>query len=311
MSFLFHQNMRRYGGGSRPRRDAYNSPFGGFAIINGGLPAPLPAIAVAGFTEITNNRSSRAALATSCEVLGGMVAGPAPALVPIGNVACGITALAHGPEYIYLARNTNYPLVTVGRILFQTGRGGVQLLHQRAATAAALNNLRLPPTASADFRGLVYCVVTTPAGNIAVGFLHNLYTFLANRTIVAGQLGGMMAMMGQGIGTLPAVAPAPVARYIGGDFNVAPISPRGGYTAYSTSAPGGSYPAGAAGVGTTYSGSLYDYWYSDVTGLAVPPGLIVPVPVASTATLDSGPGALAAGLARRMSDHTATLLQIS
>ncbi|MBO2011918.1 hypothetical protein [Hymenobacter negativus] len=278
------------------RNQAYNNAVGGgFANIVAGLGVGMAPVAVAGFTEITNNRSSRTALTNSCARLGANF---------VGNVSCGITALARGPEYIGLGRNPAYPLVGVGRILFQIG-GGVMLLHQRAATTAALNNLGLPPTSSADYRGLVYIIVTTPAGNIAVGFLHNLYTLQANRVTVAAQIGNMLNRMGAASNGLPAVPL--VARYMGGDFNVGFITPRGGADGYSANAP--FYPAGAAGMGTTYSGSLYDYWYSDIAG-AAPPGLIVPVASASSITMDAGPGAGLAGLAQRMSDHTATMLQI-
>jgi hypothetical protein len=166
--------------------------------------------------------------------------------------------------------------------------------------------LGIPGNASADYRGLVYIIVNVGGlNNIAVGFLHNLFTFQAQRVLVAGQLGNMMNRMGQAASGL-AVVPNIIGRYIGGDFNVNLISPRGGFNGYQAAAP--FYPPGAAGVGTTYSGNAYDYWYADPTvGVG---GLIVPVPSASSLTLDSGPGAVAAGNAGLMSDHTAIMLQI-
>ncbi|BAZ36679.1 hypothetical protein NIES4101_25990 (plasmid) [Calothrix sp. NIES-4101] len=308
MPILFHQNMRHFGGGAGPvatlRRNAYNQTLvngGAFANIANGLGVGVGPVAVAGFTEITNNGVSQGTLVNSCTRLG---------IVAVGNVACGITALAHGSEFIFIGRSAGYGLLTVGRILFGAGHGGVVLFHQRAATAAALNGLGYPMGMSADYRGLVYVVVTVPGGigNIAVGFLHNLYNFIAQRITVAAQLGNMMNMMGQPASGLAGVGGI-VARYIGGDFNVAPISPRGGFTGYLAGPPG--YPPGAAGVGTTYSGSMYDYWYSSVNAGAVPAGgYIVPLPTASSLTLDSGPGAVAAGNAGLMSDHAATMLQI-
>lgn len=307
MDYLFHQNMKVFGGGSRPRNAAYNAaagPAGAFTLLGGGgaggygftplVPAPPNRAAVLGFTEITNNRSSRAALTTSCQRLGANF---------IGNVACGITALARGPEYIGLGHNAAYALVGVGRILFQTG-GGVTLLHQRAPTTAALNGLGWPAGTAADFRGLVYALVMQPGGGgnvIAVGFLHNLYSFMSERILVAGKIGAMMNTMGTAANGQAAVVP--VARYMGGDFNVLPIFPRSGFTGYSALPP--AYPAGAVAGGTTYRGSLYDYWYSNVTAVGG-----VPAAAASSLTLDSGYGAGAAGLAQRMSDHTATLLRI-
>ena len=299
MACLFHQNMRVYGGGSPARNAAYNVGMP-LAIAAPIPPAALP-VAVAGFTEITNNGASAVALGARCANLGAVF---------VGNVACGITALAHGPEYIGIGRNAGFALVTVGRFLIQAGRGGLTLIHQRAATTGALNAQGIPGNVSADYRGLVYVVVTDPggAGNLAVGFLHNMYSFTAQRTLVAAKVGQMVNNMGAAIGGLAAV-PGIVARYIGGDFNVNMITPRGGATGYYANAA--AYPAGAAGVGTTYSGSGYDYWYSNIGGgVAAPAGTIVPLPFAHAATLDSGPGAGAAGLAHQMSDHTATLLRI-
>jgi hypothetical protein len=150
-------------------------------------------------------------------------------------------------------------------------------------------------------------VVAHPAGNIAVGFLHNLYTFQAQRALVAGQLGSLMNTMGiaaNGLGAVPGI----VARYIGGDFNVAPIDPRSGFPAHSAvpaAYPGAS--AASAQAGTTWSGSLYDYWYSSIAG-AAPAGLVAPVPAAYAHTLDSGPGA---PTPTSMSDHVAVTLRIS
>lgn len=303
--------MRVFGGGPGPkdRNGAYNDPAapgpaGAFTLLGGAgaggynfmplAPAPPNRAAVVGFTEITNNGASVGALTTSCQRLGTTF---------IGNVACGITALARGPEYIGLGHHAAYLLVGVGRILFEIG-GGVRLLHQRAPTAAALNALGLPATSSADYRGLVYALVTRPApvgGVIAVGFLHNLFTFQTQRMLVAGKIGAMMNLMGQAANGQAAVVPA--ARYMGGDFNVVPTFPRGGFDGYSALAP--NYPAGARTTGTTYRGSLYDYWYSDA-----PVGGGVPAAAASSLTLDAGYGAAAYGLLQRMSDHTATLLRI-
>ncbi|WP_437593529.1 hypothetical protein [Sorangium sp. So ce1000] len=295
MPILFHQNMRRYGGGSAPRNAAYNAML---PAILAPLAAPVLPVAVAGFTEVVNNGAAATGIAARCANLG---------VVFVGNVACGITALARGPEYIGIGRNALYPLLTVGRFLFQASGGGITLIHQRAASAAALNALGIPDLASADYRGLVYVVVTTPAGRIAVGFLHNLYTFVSSRILVAGKISAMVNKMGEAASGLPAVVNI-VARYIGGDFNVGMISPRDGATGYYAAPP--LYPAGAGGVGTTYSGSAYDYWYSNLGPGPAPAGLIVPVPSASALTLDSGRGAVAAGLAGLMSDHVAVMLRI-
>lgn len=302
MPILFHQNMRRFGGGTAPRNNAYNGVAGGgagaFAGILAGLGAGVGPVAVAGFTEIMNDGATNAALTASCASLG-MAGGAGPGF--IGNIACGQTALANGPEYIGIA--SSYPVLTIGRMLIQVHQG-VSLIHQRDTTAAGLNNQAMQG-ATADYRGLVYAVVASPAGNIAVGFLHNLYTFVDQRSIVMGQVPNMMANMGGAASGHPPIGGI-VACYIGGDFNVGMISPRHQAIGYYANAPAATYPAGSAGTGTTYSGNGYDYWYSDIDPAAAPPaGLIVPVPSADASTMDSGPGV--AGL---MSDHAATMLQI-
>jgi len=298
MPVLFHQNMRTYGGAAGPRNTAY---FGGGAGGAGALAAVAAGVggagpvAVAGFTEIVNNLASVAGLTACCASLGIHFA---------GSVACGITALARGPEYIGLGVNAAWPLLTVGRVLFGRGAGGgMQLFHQRAATAGALDALGFPFGMSADYRGLVYLVATHPGvGNVAVGFLHNLFTLQAQRILVAGQLGNLMNAMGAAAGGLGAVAGI-VARYVGGDFNVAPLDPRGGFPAHS--AVPAAYPHGGVPGGTTWSGNTYDYWYSSIAG-AAPAGLVAPVPAAYADTLDKPPRA--PGL---MSDHAAVTLQIS
>lgn len=301
MAVLFHQNMRVFGGGTVHRNGAYNGTGGArgaFRTIVRGLGVGVGPVAVAGFTEIVNNGATVGALTNSCTRL---------RIAFEGNVACGITALANGPEYIGIGRDANYALVTVGRILINADRG-IRLIHQRAATAAALNAPGLPLGATADYRGLVYLVVNLPgtANNIAVGFMHNLFNNREARTLVVRQVPAMMMLMGEAASGLLKV-PNIIATYIGGDFNVDMITPRGAYTGYSANAP--AYPAGAQGHGTTYNGHLYDYWYSSVTAAAA--GLIVPIPSASSETLDAGVRARQNGLASLMSDHTATLLQIS
>lgn len=303
MAVLFHQNMRIFGGGAPARNAAYNGPGpgpgGAFAAIAAAVAGVGP-VAVAGFTEITNNGASVAALTASCASLG---------LAWGGNVVCGRTALAHGPEYIGIGIHPTYALVTVGHILLQAngGGGGITLIHRRAAGFGG--GLPLPAAATRDFRGVVYVVVTVPGGgpNIAVGFLHNLYTFEAQRVLVAGQIPQMLAMMGAAASGLGAVAVG--ARYIGGDFNVAMISPRGTVRqgrAWGYSAGLAAVPVGAVAGGTTWSGSLYDYWHSDINPAGpAPAGLIVPVPAAHNNTLNAGPG-----IAGTMSDHGGVSLRI-
>jgi hypothetical protein len=309
MALFFHQNMRTFGGGSMARNLAYNGPVppgggGAFGAIRVAVDGPPPGpIVVGGFTEIVNNVAAAGALANSAGSLGvGWGAGSG------GVVTCGRTALARGREHIGVGIAAGWALVTVGQIFLNSAGGAISLVHQRAATFAGLNLLGLPAGATLDYRGLVYVVVTVPNGpNIAVGFLHNLYTFLAQRALVAGQLPMIAKMMGTSANGLPAVG-AIAARYIGGDFNVPVTSPRG---TLRQGLPLYAYSAGLAARrgGTTWSGSLYDYWYSDIKPAGpAPPGLIVPVASVFANTLNHGPRVRPAGT---MSDHAGVGLQVT
>lgn len=307
MASIFHQNMRRFGGGSAPRNAAYRGPVGGgggaFAAIAVGLPGAAAPIGVVGYTEITNNGASLGALADcSVSLAGGGMGGN------VGLVGVGRTALAHGWEYIGIAVAGGWGLVAVGRMLIGVAHG-IVLRHQRAATFA------LPSAAglgySADYRGLAYVVVTVPGmpgpnNRLAIGFLHNMYSFLDQRALVAGQIGNMAAQMGAAIPGGPGAVPGIIARYIGGDFNVAMITPRGGASGYQLGLA--VAPPGAVAGGTTWSGSLYDYWYSSIApGGPVPAGLVQPVPRVHANTLNHGPGVVPAGT---MSDHAGVSLRI-
>jgi hypothetical protein len=142
--------------------------------------------------------------------------------------------------------------------------------------------------------------------NIAVGFLHNMYTMLAQRITIMAQLGNMLNRMGGAASGLPAV-PNIVRRYIGGDFNVAFQANRPGATGFNgVPAIGGYPPPPCIPGGTTWRGNDYDYWYSDQGGAVGP--TIAPVASSHTATLDSGWHAPAPHV---MSDHTGIWLQVT
>jgi hypothetical protein len=141
---------------------------------------------------------------------------------------------------------------------------------------------------------------------MAVGFMHNLYTFTDQRALVAGKIPQILQLMGAAASGQPAIVPT--HSYIGGDFNVRVTNRRGtgrtGY-AYCSSLGMVAPPPGAAAGGTTWSGSLYDYWYSDiVTGVAPALPFVAPVPFTHTQTLNAGPG-----IAGTMSDHCGVSLQ--
>jgi hypothetical protein len=159
-----------------------------------------------------------------------------------------------------------------------------------------------PPLYSGDYRWLIYTVVQLhPRGpKIAVGFLHNTYT-LATKAVTAGRIEAMAQR-------IKANALLPVDHVIiGGDFNVLPRDPRDRSPLYDYSVgTTGSRFKGAWLGGTTWYGSLYDYWRSDIAPDAkvwlVPGGVQQMKAYVSPSNWD-GPGGL-------MSDHAASLLRI-
>lgn len=326
MPYLFHQNMRVFGGGTGARNAAYQATFAA-EVAAGGYLAAVPPVWIAGFTEVTNNLTAANVFSGGgglgfnlCAALG---------VNHVANVACGQTLLANGPEYIALGVHPACAVLAVGRI-FLNADWGIRL-HQDISLGAAPPigwQNHVPAAATRDYRGLVYMIVNVPNGAggmhpIAVGFLHNLYTLEAQRILVMQNLPQMLALMGNGA---PA---APVAYYIGGDFNVGVVSPRGtarlGYAhAYSIDKfnypPIPPIPAGApfgygpcSPNGTLWGGNLYDYWFSNIYPGPPPPPvnappaplLGAPVPMTINSTLNAP-----TGVAGTMSDHCGTALQI-
>jgi hypothetical protein len=326
MSMIFHQNMFVFGGGAPARNAAYNQQFG---AITAGLGAAAPII-VAGFTEVTNNGAAATAFGP-----GGVGGGLCAALGVnfLANIACGATALANGPEYIAIGVNAGYAIQRVGRIFLDATGRGVFLYHDispaNPPTAGWCNSVYY--NATRDYRGLVYVIIQNAGINIAVGFLHNMYSFTDQRSLVMGKLPFMMGMMGAGIPArfgVPAIPPLVCAtKYIGGDFNVpsrlrrsrtyghcypyeiglmaAPPIP-GGAAFYVAPPPPPAFVPG----GTLWRGNLYDYWFSRINPLGVPPaGFIIPVPSVYGDTMDSVTGVL--GGSNNMSDHCGIGLRIS
>jgi hypothetical protein len=300
MAFLFHQNMRVFGGGTPLRTNAYANAFHSIA----GALAGAGGVMVGGFTEIVNNGAAATALA-----------GPAPGSNLLGQLglqraviaACGMTVLANGPEFICIGYN-GLTLLSVGRILLHVSGSAVSLIHDIAPAVpapAAWTNI-VPAAATRDYRGVVYVVVESKANEpFAVGFLHNLYTLMDQRILVAGQIPAMLAVM-QSNNAMGNAAGGRGHVYLGGDFNVLPtdrlIVRIGEAFCYKIGAF--AVPAGATPGGTTWSGSLYDYWYSDISPAAPPGGPTPPQPGVLTTTLDSGGTNL-------MSDHAATVLRVT
>lgn len=296
MSFLMHQNMRIFGGQTAPRVVAYQNAFA-TVLANQNAVGQL---AVAGFTEITNNGAAVIALGGLCNGLG---------LNFHAAVACGRTALARGgPEFVGIGVSGQWQVLSLGRILMEVYNSDVRLIHDIAPAGLVQQGIwaaNVPNDATLDYRGLVYVVVQNGNTRTAVGFLHNLYTFDGNRTLVMGKIGAMMALLQQDPTMQNLPQGTQTTRYIGGDFNVAPMQivrkDRATNTkAYPYSIALQNVPMGANPGGTTWGGNLYDYWYSDIV-----PGAAVPTPIVDGTTMDTG-----LGVANLMSDHAAILLRI-
>lgn len=300
---FFHQNMRTFGGAAGQRNVAYNAAF--TAIAAGFAANP---ITVAGFTEVVNNGAAAAAFG-----VGGLCA--ALGVNHFANIACGTTALANGPEYVAIGVLPGTQIVGYGRVFLDTAKQRVDLIDDFVAAAgppAAAWQNAVHPRATADFRGPVYVVVDPGGGapHVGVAFLHNLFTLEANRQLVAQQVPNVLALIlkhcgGGGVAV------------IGGDLNVDVITKRGtdrtacayasaiGLVAMPAAPPPRPPAAKFVAGGTTWAGSLYDYWYSTLNPAApaLPAGVAAPVATVCDSTLDSG-----AGVGNQMSDHCASVL---
>ncbi|MFC7334525.1 hypothetical protein [Rhodocista pekingensis] len=296
MPWLFHQNMRRFGGGAVARNQAYQTAFQNLVTGAGSAPS------VAGFTEIVNNIAAQQTMAAITANQMGM-----------GfylNVAIGQTALANGPEYIGVAVQDATTITGIGRITIHADGLDVGLIHdpftmqvanetqqQRTMRLQTWSN-NLPGGTTPDTRGLAYVVIANGNSAAAVGFMHNMYTFEEARALTAGKLPGMARFMRQAMVTAVPNA-ASYLTVIGGDFNVAPIEVRGTARqgrifAYDT--PCLNPPPGAMAGGTTWFGNLYDYWYLDLQPTG---GGGDPVPGTYPDTMDND----------LMSDHCGITLQ--
>jgi hypothetical protein len=311
---LLHQNLRTFGGGTPARNAAYLAALPG---IGAALGVP---VAVAGFTELTNNGAASAAIANCCGAIG---------LPNSAAIACRQTAV--GNAYEYIGVGTAAPPLGWGRIIVHVG--GVPMVHliNNIYPGGNLNNWgsTLPGPATLDYQHLVYVVVNIGGSNVAVGFVHNIWAINDARSVIIQRLPDAADLMVQH----PAMAGGQVV-YVCGDFNVNPLPRNNGNTvmtpySQATVAPPAVPPAtspqavllpaqnaagGVAG-GTTMTGagSLYDYTFTNVQPAWPPfPGLVFPpVPAISTLTMDCWPGgAPIAGMAGNMSDHVCSLLQV-
>ncbi|HSZ69481.1 MAG TPA: hypothetical protein VK756_03880 [Solirubrobacteraceae bacterium] len=289
MDYLFHQNMRVFGGDAAARNQAYEVAFAQLRPTLGAA-SNVP---IGGFTEIVNNTTATATM----QMLAGRMG-----LTTVYLIACGKTALAKGPEYVAVGASAATPILAAGRIAIDASHNKITLIHDPAPALPPPPGWckTLPPGATLDYRGVVYLIANVGGTAIAVGFLHNMYTDPNTRTLIAEQIPHFGALMA----AEPTMAGGPV--YIGGDFNVLPI-PRslpayGLYTPYAIGIPALPPPPHPIKPGgTTAAGNLYDYWYSDrAPAEPWPPGFVSPVAGVYTPTL----------FYPDMSDHCGVVLRI-
>lgn len=264
---LFHLNMRKFGGGNEDLNRAYAEVL---KKVNSNLATENCYVVVGGVTEVMNTNSAQKALAQLASALN---------LQLVKVVHCGVSAMGIA-EYIGVFVGPDISIDYIGRFSLKDGQ---QVLHE----AGAINDSRWdsPPPGSPDFRALVY-VAGKLYGKIpiAVGFIHNTYTFSEQRALVAMHFAQMADTMRK--------SSQAQAVYFGGDFNVEPAGQR---RKWDTTI----YPY-STGMKTT-DAHEYDYWYSTIAPnqSTLPPGLLTPA-----AAVDYAP------LQGRVSDHAAILLRI-
>ncbi|GGP59069.1 hypothetical protein [Saccharothrix coeruleofusca] len=274
----------------------------------GGLPGT---VCVAGLTEITNSATAAGAVLPIFTT----IFGAAPTT---RSVIKSYSSALLGKEYVAIAVN-GATVLAVGRIT--AGYHSTQICEETAVAVPPPPLLRppwqenLPETSIADYRGIVYVKVRIPVAGavgptIAVGFVHNTYTLNTNDVFMQTLPAAVAAMAANGV----AVSHV----YLGGDFNVKPRRRSTGdrqheIWPYSARVAGPAFFHGTVPSGTTFRGSLYDYWFADIDPNLRTPlvdnGVPAPVPTAYANTMDyDGSSGVHDGW---MSDHAAIALRIT
>lgn len=341
---LFHQNMRKYGGGQNNRNAAYSAAF---QTIRANL-NPVPVL-IAGFTELANNAGAVAALSNfgPCAALG---VGPAQAVLTRETAPqrqgrrrpTDYTGIAVAAGVDILSWGRVVPYIDIGSLLIHdvfapdvlNPPNGTRTIQwpdparqpQLTPTTLPAWAANLPAQATLDYQSLVYVVANIGGGLVvAVAFLHNIFLINDNKSLILQKLPAAASLIAQN----PAMPPGAGVVYTCGDFNAAPrdVSGRFGRTGLRTQpfsqetvGPGQAAPlpwslhailtnaqvgAGYTAGGTTAAGNLYDYSFCSVTD-PVPQWHQGPWPAIDVVTLDNG----GQGPNGPLSDHAASLLFI-
>jgi hypothetical protein len=219
LPFIFHQNMRDFGGAAAKRNVFFNMNLG-FVGASVMLHAPFVA---AGFTEITNAGASRATLTALAAVLSG-------AMTNVLVIVVGTMALSKKPEYIGIAWDPG--VITVhhaGHALYDVYNGRWQAFNYTdGALANALANQRiLFPNNNillalrADTRGIAYIAGTVGGNPKIIAFMHNMYA-IGDPTGGFNNVPTMAERARQSAGGIYAGAQI----IVGGDFNIRPRNPK-------------------------------------------------------------------------------------
>jgi hypothetical protein len=242
MPFLFHQNMRSFGGAQIDRTAAFAAAFASIHTATGG------GYWAAGFTEVMNSGASLPALQDLAPLID-------PALGHLLVIEVGKTAF-RTREFIGIAWNPAVlDVLFAGQVLWNSMFRRWQESYVPFADFPANATIGLPESerVGADVRGLAYIAARqVGTGNpCVVGFMHNMYQLgdryrgLASLPTMARKV---MSAIGDGFENAQVI--------IGGDFNVRPrnLGPRP-LPLYSFAAhrvPGGF-------VNTTLA-NPYDFW---------------------------------------------------
>lgn len=309
MVALIHQNMRNFGGGTAARNAEYETLFRQISQQS------VEPFSVIGFTEITNNQTSLAAMTNFCAAVGTNFC----ACINIGTMAVSAKS-----EFIGIG--TSRPL-SFGRVLVHASGQSAELFVD-VCPQGQFDQwcAELPSSATADYRGVAYVVVPMNQVNIAVLFLHNIYAVTEGRSVLLQKIAHCADLIREHDPMQPTLV------YAGGDFNARPVDrkSRSGTLMRALTQPSLQYsppppplpqemlsqnqsqmPGNRPG-GTLLSGNLYDYWYfGEFPNEPVPAGFRNPPNAGlDTRTCQVGSSGAVPGTNGYASDHMASFLLI-
>lgn len=215
MAYLFHQNMRVYGGGSPERNGLFDLAFNDIRAATG------HDFDVAGFTEIVNWGTALGALQARSHLL-------TPGLTEVVLIHVGTPAVSGKPEFIGIAWNPERLNVQfIGQTAYDSMSRRYLTWPYRipAPVPANFRVIGLPsnePYLRADSRGLAYLAAIVDGRPYIIAFMHNVFT-IGNLSDEFTGIRRAAACIFDTVGRQPdGDAYAHASVLIGGDFNVLP-----------------------------------------------------------------------------------------